>query len=404
MRTLKFSILIDAIDCYIYSGYLFFVLENGTLSFTPISRIIRRLSETYPDYKHLFRLAFQRNDFFTNDQGDTIFGIEEIKMIFNSLWISVSEEVAFEIKIDSEDIEIVAELPSMPVLDMKLYGMKMFVGSREGLYQSNLESEDRYHLIPSKLRKVFDSKVMSLNARSGSIVISSNNDGLFYGNIFHSSGYAKIFEKPVADKSLRTGWATFDIINYEEQNSFDYYVNRVENTQIKNSYSKFDERRERHSISEFGVSKYGVSQLLRTSEISPEDISYCFNSSSSGFFFLKDGRFVNTNIRTDKPYGEEKNDVSQKEIHFSSHLQTLPTLTNDRNFLKKPISSSIVPNGCVIEYFNNVVLYHSNEATILESTPAINVRTFPTSLRYKNLICITKPNEISIHSIYPFKN
>ena len=43
MKTLKFTLKIDAIESYIYSGHLFFILTNGQIVYSPISRIITKL-------------------------------------------------------------------------------------------------------------------------------------------------------------------------------------------------------------------------------------------------------------------------------------------------------------------------------------------------------------------------
>jgi hypothetical protein len=87
-------------------------------------------------------------------------------------------------------------------------------------------------------------------------------------------------------------------------------------------------------------------------------------------------------------------------FNFCSNL--LPNLEKTKKLLTRPISSSIVPKGCVIEYYDKVVLYHNAKAKIIENSPSINVRSYLSSIRYRNLITITKEEEISIHSIYPF--
>lgn len=401
MNTVKFTILIDAIDCYIYSGHLFFVLKSGELSYTSVSTIVHKLIEKYPDYNNLIRLAFQRNDYFSNNQGKIFFGIPELKSTFIKAWSNATSKIHFIIDGNEIDLTVITEIPSMPVLDMKLYAMKLFVGSKKGLYQINLNSDDRYHFNPSKSQRIFDAKVTCLNAKSGKVVISSNTDGLFHGDIFATSEVAKVNDRAVASKSLRTGWSYYDVINYEENNNLHYYVNKVQAVSSKLRYSKFDEASERKTITEFGVVQYELSRLLERTGILPDEINYCFNSSSSCFFLLKDGRFVTANLRK-----EEERSVNQenKEVYLSSTVFELPRNNEDKLISKRPISSSIVPKGCVIEYFDKVVLYQNGKAKLIETEPTISVRTYPSSLRYRNLITITKMEEVTIHSIFPFEN
>ncbi len=393
MKTIKFSINVKAIDSYIYGGHLFLILKDGRIVYTAISRVIRKLVDRYPDFENLIRISFQRNDYLSNRQGLMILGVGELKNVLSKLWERATNEVEFEIEFDDEDFELISEIPSMPVLDMKLYAMRMYLGCKEGLYEINLNPhENRYNLNPSKPEKRFDAKVTHLNAKSGEVIISANSEGLFHGSFLNDQNKLKVINKPVAKKSLRTGWSSYDVINYEEQNNFEYFVNETKGLETKPTYSKFDEHRERRRITEFGTAKYGMSQLLEHSELKQEEIGYCFNSSTTGFFFTKGGRFVNINL----------NKEDKENLYFTSRIHPLPNLDKSVNKFKRPISTSIVPKGCVVEYFDKVVLYQNSKAKTIETNPSINVRTYPSSIRYRNLVTVTKDKEVSIHSIYPF--
>lgn len=391
MKSLKFSIKVSAIDSYLYGGHLFLILKDGLIVYTELSKIIRKLVECYPHFENLIRLSFQRNDYLSNRQGLMILGLGEVKTILAGLWEKAANEMQFEIEYESEDFEVIAEIPSMPVLDLKLYAMRMYLGCKEGLYEINLNPEERYHLNPSKPEKRFDAKVTYLNAKSGEVIISANSEGLYHGSFLNSENRLKVIKKSIAGKSLRTGWSGYDVINYEEQNQFDYFVNETMKIDVKPEYSKFDEFTEKLRITGFGKRKYDLGQLLEKSEIEPDDISYCFNSSKAGFFFTKDSKFININFNKD----------DKDHPYLTSRSHSLPNLENTINSFKKPLSSSIVPKGCVVEYFDKVVLYQNAKAKIIESGPSINIRTYASSIRYKNLISVTKDNEVAIHSIFP---
>ena len=51
---------------------------------------------------------------------------------------------------------------------------------------------------------------------------------------------------------------------------------------------------------------------------------------------------------------------------------------------------------------NNVVLYQKGDAYVLEEEPAMRVRTFMSSFRYKDIVAITKKEEIAFHSVDTF--
>lgn len=391
MKPLKFTIRVDAIDSYIYSGYLFIILNDGRLVYTPLSKIIHKLIEEYPHYESLIRLAFQRNDYFNSKIGKLFLGIGEIYHTLERVWERASQEIEFFLDFCIDDYEVISEIPSMPVLDIKMYAMRMYIGCRKGLYEVKLNpDENKYHISPGKLERCFDAKVTGLNAKSGKVVISANNEGLFHGNL---SDRLSVNESPVASKSIRTGWSGYDIINYDKPNEFEYFVNETAQVKQDRKYSKFDETHEKIQIVNLGKEKIGMSQLLNRSELKKEDVIYCFNSSNSGFFFTKEGKFITINI------GKEKD----KEIAFRSRLHHLPSIENNIQLnCKKPISSSIIPLGCVVEYYDKVVLFQKSKAQIIETDPVMSIRTFINSIRYRNLLSITKKSEISIHSIDPF--
>lgn len=393
MKTIKFSIKVKAIDSYIYGGHLFLILKDGRIAFTELSRVIRKLVNNYPEFENLIRLAFQRNDYLSNKQGLMILGVGELKNVLMKLWERATNEIEFIVDFDYEDFEIISEVPSMPVLDMRLYAMRMYLGCKEGLYEINLNPQDNYHLKPSKPELRFDAKITNLNAKSGELIISANSEGLYHGSFLNEKNKLKVITKAVAKKSIRTGWSSYDVINYEEHNNFEYFVNETTSIENTPNYSKFDEQSERRRIIEFGKAKYGMAQLMEHSNLNAEEVSYCFNSSTSGFFFTKDGRFININLNKDNKQG----------LYFTSRNHILPNLEKSQKLFTRPVSSSVVPKGCVIEYFDKVVLYHNGQAKIIENSPSINVRSYPSSLRYRNLITVTKDDEVSIHSIYPFE-
>lgn len=383
---------IEAIDSYIYSGHLFVILKDGDIAYKPLDQVIEKLVNSFPHYSDLLKIAFQRNDYISNSQADMLLGISEIKKAFQEVWTNAVENFNFILKFSKADFTIISNVPTMPILDMKMYALRLYLGSKAGLYEIKLNSDNINKIKPSKPQKVFDSKVTCLNAKSGEIIISASDDGLFHGTFLNDKNTLQVSEKSAANKSLRTGWAGYDIINYEAQNALHYFVNKTEKTLKKKGFSKFDETYEQQTITDFGISQFSAESLLANSKIDLQEIKYCFNSSSSGFFLMNDGAFLNANLNKQK----------KERVYFSSRVSALPNIAKEETKFSKPISTSIVPRGCVIEYFDKVVLYKNERAQIIENGAAISLRSYPSSLRYRHLISITKLDEIAIHSIFPF--
>jgi hypothetical protein len=215
MKTIKFSILVNAIDSYLYGGHLFLILKEGKIVYTELSKVIRKLVDRYPRFENLIRLSFQRNDYLSNRQGLMILGVGELKNVLSKLWERATNEIQFSIDFDIEEFEVISEVPSMPVLDMRLYAMRMYLGCKVGLYEINLNPQDNYHLKPTMPEKCFDAKVNHLNAKSGEVVISANSEGLYHGSFLNSNNRLEVNKRPVATKSIRTGWSSYDVINYD---------------------------------------------------------------------------------------------------------------------------------------------------------------------------------------------
>lgn len=392
MRTLRFSINVKAVDSYLYGGYLFLALEDGALGYIPMSRIMHRLKERYPEFTSLLRLAFERNDFFSNETGKTFLGIPEVMKVMMKLWNFASESVDFCLDFDEleDDFYVIDYIKSFPILDLKMYAMTLFVGCKDGLLESRLNlGDDNYSIAPGKFRKKFDAKIIGLNACCGSIVLSAGKDGLFFGPFDMDEGVV-VNERPVDDVSYRTGWSSTDIVNYKSSSDFEYLTNIVEKFEDKPLFSKYDERSERKRIVQLGEQKYGMRQLFKTDIFDINDIVYAFNGSSSSFVLTKQGLYNMSFIKT------------QDDIHLSQRVYELSLFDKKNRKFEKPISASVVPAGCVIEFYDKVVAVKNNQVIELETEPAYSVRTYMNSFRYRNMVGVTKQDVMTIHSLDPF--
>lgn len=412
MKTIKFNINIDAFDCYVYSGHLFLILHDGSIACLNLNKIYHNLYVQYPEFVDFIRLAFHRNDYYKNQQGNYIFKIPELKNSFDKLWKKASNRLDFEYFVDNE-LTILAKIPEcdLPVLDVKIYGMKIFVATVKGVYSMRLSHNSQYEFQKErKIDKYFDAKSISLNAKCGSLAISTNSDGLFYGSI-NDETTLQVKETEVSKKSIRTAWVGYDIFNYEDNSSFEFLENEIQIRSIENEHSFYDEKKERNLISNFGIKKIDNKELIKNLSFENEEIKYAFNSSSKSFLITNKGKFYNSNILREKDEDVEEffeslkfenNESIQpsKEVRISRAYFELPLIGNKK--MLKPLSSHIVENGCVLEFMDKVVLFKNGKAEVIDSDPNIIVRTYPGSLRYKNIITMSKSDRITIHTIYPF--
>lgn len=392
--TVDFKIKANLIDCYLYAGYLFFVMANGRITYVSYHRIIYMLKESYPQYSSLIDLIFLHNEYSKTNAGKILLAVNEIKDAIRKLWLRAAKEIDFTLRF--EDIEQycqeVGEWQSMP-LDIRMYAMRLFLGCKGGLYESHLNMEESsYKIYPTKPNKVFDAKVINLNARNGSVVVSADNDGLFSGEMFYSGIPLVVKDRPITEKrSIRTAWASVcDIVNYESSNRFEYIRNT--STQIKQQPEKrfrYGDTNERKRIVSFGDSFFDMDILLKSVNFKKDDIQYCFNSSSTGFFILKNGSFINVNFR---------NEYDLAEVYFSSTIKE----NSKRQKHRKVLSGCLVPNGCVVEYYDSVMLYQKGKSYTLVEKPVNNVRTYISSRNYRDIVSIITDQEVSFHSVDTF--
>lgn len=397
-NTVEFKIKANLIDCYLYAGYLFLVMVNGRITYVSYHRVIYRLKERYPQYAGLIDLIFLHNEYSKSLAGKILLGIQEIKNETKRLWLRASKEIDFVL--DFADIEEyceeVGEWKSMP-LDIRMYAMRLFFGTKEGLYESRLNMEDKsYKLHPSTIDRVFDTKVINLNAKNGTLVISADKEGLFGAEIFEGNKRTVVDEDAITPKrSLRTAWASVcDLMNYESPQRFEYIRNQSSMI-IKQPEKKFryGDNVERKRIVSFGESVYDMDSLLRVVDFNKEDIEYCFNSNTTGFFILKDGRFVNVNFRNESGYAE---------VYFSSQSTPIQQKLYKKTQSKKVLSGCLVPDGCVVEYFDRVVLYQKGRAYTLAEKQVNNVRTYIGSRNYRDIVSIISSDEVAFHSVDSF--
>lgn len=392
MNTIKFNLNVEAMDCYVYGGYLFLVRVNGDVVYIPMSRIMHKLYEVYPEYQSLLIMAFSRNDYFSNKTGKLYLGIPEVFGAMKSAWKTASERMSFNLEWEDieDDATVICGIES-PVLDLRMYAMRLFLGCKDGLYESNLFiDEDKYTIHPEKLKKRFDAKVVGLNSGYGSLIISSGRDGLFNAPIEQYRGTI-VNDRPDAAISYRTGWSSSNILNYEDSSVFEYLENDTQKLQKQVKYSKFDDSGERTRLVEIGTRRYSMDEMIGKTKISPKDVLFAFNSSQSSFLYTREGMYIVNLLKDDE----------SKEIYLSSRKREMK---NNKHIIPdRPISASIIPAGCVVEFYDKVIMYQDNQATEIENESTMRVRSFMNSVRYKNIVATVKMSNITLHSLAPFE-
>ena len=368
-------------------------MADGQLLYVSYHKVVNCLKWEYPQYSNLIDLIFLHNEYSKSEAAKIIFGVTEVRDVVEKIWMKAANEIEFELNFNDirEDCKTIGEYSSIP-LDIRLYGYRLFLGCKDGLYESRLNLDDNYHINPTHLDKCYDGKVIGVNANCGSVVISADWDGLLTGEILDFNSKFRLDERhPQGKRSLRTGWMTTDLMNYEGASEFDYYRNEYllkKDTEERLFYSKA-KISEKKIIKEFGKEVYDMGTLFKKSNIDKEEIVYSFNSSQKGFFVMSDGAILNATVRTD---------VLADAYYISSRSTNFAKI--GKEIIDKPLSSCIVPSGCVLEFFDKVVLVQDSQSLSLVNHTVNSVRSYTSSTNYRNIVSIVDDEKVTFCSIY----
>lgn len=390
MNTIRFTIKAKAIDSYIYAGQLFLFMQDGRIMRCSYEKVINRLKENYPDLKPLITLAFLQNSYMHSEAAKIILGVKEVMNALHQVWDYAASTIDFVI--DYKDIEqecyMIGFVSNSPVLDVKMYNKHIFFGNKTGLYE--IMFDEIFGMNNPAMHKRFDSKVVHVDAKFETVVISAGHEGLFTGYVPENE-VSDITEKEIVKKSFRSAWSIYNIMNYEQPNEFTCLVNGVERIPIGERKRKRFESQESYKILEVGKEQLSMDQLMRSvierGKDKMNNYSYTFNSHQYGYFLKKNGKLLRMNMRSKQ----------EDDFYYSSVIQEYQIEKSVKG--EKPISASILPNGCVLEYFDKVVLCQDGKTSVIENEPTITVRSFVNSYRYKNIVAVTKEEGCTFHSV-----
>jgi len=392
MNHLRIFIPAEVLDSYVYFGYLFSVFKDGTLRVLSLDKVYETLISTHSFFEGILKLAILRNDWLYNPQAVAFLTIKKFRKALEKEWRD-SALNEFTLELDKKiDWQVLCEVPSMPIYDIRLYATRIYLAHRDGVREGRLSFNNHEPHLENPLAKIFDARTVGISAKSGSLMFSADTEGLYCGSLWNEAGKTKVLSRVYAKKSLRTGWSNFDVVNYESQSYFSYLENEIERRKGRRPflYSEIDEQPEKIEIVRIAAMTYSMDEVLKKVPFKSGDVQYCFNSKMACFFFLKDGRFVRVNFARELHHGARL----RSKIHDLS-------LSARELISSNPCSAVTFPLGCVIEYFDRVLLFHDNRVITLEDGPAISVRTFPTSRRFRRQICITKEDGIALHAVFP---
>jgi hypothetical protein len=267
--------------------------------------VYETLVSIHPHFEGILRLAILRNDWLDNSQAGAFLNVRRFRKVLEKAWNDFALN-GFTMELNKDNNwQVLCEVPSMPIYDIRLYATRVYLAHRDGVREGRLFFNDHELRLESPLTRIFDARTVSISARSGSLMFSADNEGLYCGSLWNEEKTTKVASRSYAKKSLRTGWSSFDVINYERQSYFSYLENEIARRKERRpfGYSEIDEYPEKIEIVRIAKKIHSMDEVLKKVPFKSSDVQYCFNSTTTCFFFLKDGHFVHINFARERHGG-----------------------------------------------------------------------------------------------------
>lgn len=375
MRPLKLSIRVDATDHFVYNGRIYIALSDGGLIAVGLNQIFELIKDKYSNIgciDGILNLSFKRNLYWNTQPVRSFTQIPEVKEALLNVWDRISRECVFEIDIsDLKTDVLIKDIPS-ELLDLTIYGQKIYLGCLNGMYQIDLDRPT------GRTKKKFDAKTYGINTGYCNVILSLGSDGISRFNPFE--------EDHVKDRSNRKGesictrWTPAGgLMNYIDASTLEFLSNKI---------VKLDKNSERdlYAISSFADSSDYIDEFIRNSDKEIfQDRLLAFNGSNRQYALTENGVIFDGELKVKK--GKLSSIGLSKLAEFA-----------DCDYGEALFGSEVA--GCpVVEFENLVCIFQNNENYIIEEEPAVSIHTYPKSSHFRDIVSVTTDDSINIHSM-----
>jgi hypothetical protein len=358
----------DYEDVFAYMGQLVAVGNDRALLTLDFDELVESLVPA--DVWQLARLLLLRNDLLLSDGVRTLLADKTIASVLHR---KLAGNGAFFVDPSSWNASTVYEslLGPAAVLDLQIYAQRLFVGTTSGLIQADLVQDDGELRFSQPVKRT-DDRCLAVNIRYGTVAASCGSTGLMVS--FDEFGQLREARRrealeSCAPVSQRTAWLGYNLINYSTAVTAEALRAKYETT-----WRRSENRRE-VVLTEFRRDE----TLLSSERTAWKDADFVYNDQAT--FFVH---------RADDTY------EARRRTWRNGRLSTV--VSTDRGVIARPLSAHSSAAGLVLETYDAVWLYGPNGLSRLYEGEAIVVRTFPASIRYKNLIAVVDNDGLHIIS------
>ena len=369
-------------DAFIYRGYLIAVTEELTLKWVQLDLLANQIRsdqhEPWPE------LLFVRNDWLNSG---TFKAVQKSPVIRDHLARSLTGFASTEhiVNADWDWSEFDPKMGAERLYDFHIYNGRVYFTSEKGIYDVDPDwTSQGPWLHGSVARRRFDAKCTYISSGYGCINASCGKEGLFTSfddfNSLHPKGKAPEFHK-TTEKSIRSSWAGYDVVNYESKSEPTYLRSHKESA--KNSVEH-----QRSILTSFEPEEgldYLLSSLFEAENVQPADVQFIYNSNRVFFVHTYGGQFYSL--------GFQKHPVHKDKLvqSWSSTYKGQHTRINSAHMLR---------SSTLIETDQRIWLFADNEWTSVLEGEVISLRTFVRSKRFQHMMCFVQENAIILGSMF----
>ncbi len=386
-------------DVWLYKNRLHVWDERGVLRFADLDIVADHIAANYGAATSVIaqHLIF-RNDWKVGAQFRSMMKVPEIETAFLAPFEG-REEIS--LVIPSELFKVSESEPYRgPVLDTCIYADRVYFGTPEGLLESYISAKEPGR--PYPLGQQTDFWVSKVSVRYAAINASAEERGLYFAPVEfwrkgELPGFVKASWQKVADYSLATSHASHNLLNYTED-SVPALLRAKTTDDFPREHARYEERHVVGYDAPVDLSRVARSALAfgtratadgTRNHSSSSDEPHVLGNSSYHLLAAWDDRLQVIDIRA-----FDGGEIEARPSRKYANSAITPITVAD------VLETYPIAGGFIIELRNSLSLITSEGTFPLTSGEMGRVRTFASSIRYKEVVATIEEDDASLMGFY----
>lgn len=384
IATIKITIPGQLRDAWLYKNRIYLWNRQGQLLYLDADDAYRHILKNYgPGRALLAQILIFRNDWKVGEQFRLMMAVPEIDSAFSGPF-SENNKVEVELPLGMFKLSN-SEAYSGPVMDTCIFANRVYLATTNGLLESYLHPRfpDREY----ELNVQLDHRVSRLAIRYAAINASAEDKGLLFGRVIFpdsedDAGFKKSRFRRLADYSLYASYASRNLLNYTGAPVPSFYRSKVEEIPAHAS-ARFEDHQivGYHEASDItGLTRATLAENETTTgrHHGRGDLTFEVLGNSNQALLAA----VNDKLRVLSLQAPENHDISVRRNRAFMQVERARIDVSD------VLDTYPISGGFIIELTDSIQLINRDGSYILSEGEAARIRTFASSLRYKEALAV----------------